>query len=184
MATVTSLTEAKIQDLMAGWQQVGYDQDEINALVLQLRTLVEENTVITEELNNSVLPELRQSLSENENRLSELNDNVIPDFVNNLDQVQLDVDNVRLVDLPSLRQDVDNTTQNLLDRPKVYVQPEAPTNPDEEERYLVVGDVWHDSDNDNKQTVWNGVEWSTFGVEISDFSLTVKKFLSSSHMIY
>lgn len=184
MATVVSLTEDKIQELMSGWQSLGLSQDQINALVVQLKGTVETNDAQMQELNTTTLPQLQTDLAESSIRVSDLNDVTIPDLQNNLDQSKLAIENLQTVDIPALRQDVDSTIQNAIDRPKVYVQPEAPTNPDDDDRYLVVGDVWYDEDNNNKQTIWNGVEWSTFGVEISDFSLTVKKFMSSSHMIY
>lgn len=183
MAVVTSLTEDKIEELMAGWASVGMSQENINALVIQLRDSQAAANARLAELDQVTLVQMREDLAANSVQVSELNE-MLPALQTDLEQSQARIDNLTSVDIPALQQGLDNQIVNLIDRPKVYVQPEAPTNPDEEERFLVVGDTWFDSDSDNKQTVWNGVEWSTFGVEISDFSLTVKKFLSSSHMIY
>lgn len=183
MAKVTSFTEDKIRELLAGWEGLSLSQDEINALVIRLRDSQESANAALEELNQITLPQLREDLADSSVRVSELNDQ-IPDLQTRLDESQSRIDDLASIDIPALQQGLDNQIINLIDRPKVYVQPEAPTNPDEEERFLVVGDTWFDSDNDNKQTVWNGAEWSTFGVEISDFSLTVKKFLSTKHQIY
>lgn len=184
MATVVSLTEEKIKELMAGWESVGFTQEQINALVIQLRDAQTAANERLTEFNEITLPQLREDLAAGSILVSELNDTTIPNLETSLSEARTAVNDLATIDIPALREGLDNQIVNLTDRPKVYVQPEAPTNPDEEERFLVVGDTWFDSDSDNKQTVWNGVEWSTFGVEISDFSLTVKKLMSSSHMIY
>lgn len=184
MATVVSLTEEKIRELLAGWEDVALSQDDINAIVLQLQTNQATQQAEMDELNNTTLPQLRLELADNQTKMGELNDVTLPQLQLDLEQANAQIENLNTVDIPALRQDVDSTIQNAIDRPKVYVQSEPPTNPDEEERYLVVGDVWHDSDDNNRQRIWNGVEWSTFNVDIPDFSITVRKFLSSSHLIY
>jgi len=183
MATVTSLTEEKINELMAGWESVGLSQEEINALVIQLRDAQQAADAALQELNQSTLPTLRQDLAENDIKVSELNDQ-LPDLHTRLEQSEARIDDVLSVDIPSLQESLNNQIVNAIERPKVYVQPDEPTNPDIDERDLVVGDVWYESDNNNFQRIWNGVEWTTFKVDVADFSLTVKKFMTSTHMIY
>lgn len=183
MAVVTSLTDSKIQELMAGWQIVGLSQEEINSLVIQIRAAMESHDAQITELRETTLPALQEDLAAGSIKVSELNEK-IPDLENTLAEAQLQLDDIQNIIVPSMQESIDNTTQNIIDRPKTYVQPEAPENPDEEDRYLVVGDGWFDSDDNNRQRIWNGVEWSTFGIDIPDFSVTVRKFMSSTHLIY
>lgn len=184
MATVTSLTQAKIEELMEGWQAVGITQEVINALVLQLQTNMEANSAAIQEFNDVTLPKLQEDLAEGANRVSELNDTTLPNLEADLTQARAELDTLSTVTLPSIQEDIFNTVQNVEDRPKVYVQDEAPENPDEDDRYLVVGDVWHDSNDNNRQRIWNGVEWSTFNVDVADFTLTARSFLSTRHQLY
>lgn len=185
MASVVSLTDEAIQELMAGWQSVGLSQDQINALVVQLKTSVESQGAALTEFQEIDRPQLEADLAANSIRVAELNDNLIPNFELALQQTALELQNLSEIDVAALRRDLDSEIINGVDRPKVFVQPEAPENPDEEsERYLVVGDVWFDDDDNNKQRVWNGAEWTTFAVDIPDLSLTVQKFKTNTHMIY
>ena len=184
MATVISLTEQKIKELLAGWEGVALSQDEINALVLQLQTNVESQGASLTNFNEVVRPQLEADLAAGSIKISELNDTTIPNLQAELAQAQDEVQDLVTITVPALQQEMANTSTNVNERPNVYVQPEAPTNPDVDDRDLVVGDSWFDSDDGNKQRVWNGVEWSTFNVDVADFSLTVRKFLSSTHQIY
>lgn len=185
MATVTSLTETKIRELLAGWESVDLSQDEINALVKQLRTSQDTVTAEMSELKNSTIPQFQNDLAANSAAVSDLNDNVLPSVQANLDQNNLQLQNLTTVDIPELQSGLNNEIANTAARPKVFVQPdEPPAYDDLEERDLVVGDVWYDSDDNNMHRIWNGVEWTTFKVDIPDFSLTVRKFLSTSHLIY
>lgn len=184
MASVTSFTATKIQDLLAGWEGIGLNQDEINALVIQLSTAVDEHGESLGYFNTVVRPQLEANLAANAVAVSDLNDNRLPALQADLDAAALSVQNLHEVDVPSLRTDLDNTIANVIERPKVYVQDEAPTNPDDDERDLVVGDTWFDSNDNNRQKIWNGVEWSTFNIDVADFSLTARSFFSTRHQIY
>lgn len=184
MATVTSLTQARIEELMSGWELVGFSQDEINALIVQLSQSVETQKAVLIEFEEVVVPLIKDELATGAIAVGDVKDNLLPQLQSDLAQAREQVSNLEQVVVPSLQQDVENATQNLIDAPKVYIQPEAPTNPDDEGRYLVVGDTWHDEDDNNMVRLWNGVEWTTFKLDIPDLSLTVKKFRVSSHQIY
>ena len=185
MATVVSLTETRIRELLAGWEEVGLSQDRINALIGQLWTSQGTVTSRLEEFENVTLPSIRQDVDEASTRVSALNETVLPDLAADLEQAQLQIENFATVEIPNVQIGLENTVENIRARPQVFVQPDEPPAWDDlEDRDLVVGDTWFDSDDDNTQRIWNGVEWTTFGVEIPDFSLNVRKFLSTTHMIY
>ena len=184
MATVVSLTQTKIEELMAGWQGVSLRQDETNAIVSQLWTDTQSTGAIVENFENVTVPELLDQTNAGAVALDDLVTNRLPALEQDLVDAHVSLDNLNTVTLPDLQAQLESTIINAVERPNVYVQPEAPENPDENERYLVVGDVWHDSDDDNRVRIWNGVEWSTFGIDIPDLSITVQKFKTSTHMIY
>lgn len=185
MATVISLTEQKIRELLAGWEEVGLSQDQINALVAQLWTdQVSVNTRM-EEFENVTLPSIQQEVGAASNRVSELNETTLPNLAADLAQANATIENLVTVDIPEIQAGLINEIENTQVRPQVFVQAEPPPAYDDlAERDLVVGDTWFDSDDNNMQRIWNGVEWSTFGIDIPDFSLTARKFLSTTHMIY
>jgi len=184
MATVTSLTKAKIEELLSGWADIDLSQQEILALIGQLYIATQGHDAALTEFRESDLPALQETLDANADRLSELNDSVLPGLQETLDAASADLQNLNLVDIPSIRQDLDAEITNGIDRPKVYVQDDPPEDPDDDARNLVVGDQWFESDNNNLQHFWTGAEWSTMAVDIPDLSLTVKKFKTSTHMIY
>lgn len=184
MATVISLTEAKIRELLSGWEGVELSQDQINALVSQLWTSQATVTAEMDDLKNVVMPQLQTDLAESSIRVSELNDTSLPNLETELAQADAALQDLITVTIPGIEANLTNVIDNDAVRPKVYTQPDEPTNPDIDERGLLVGDTWFDADDSNKQYVWNGVEWSTFGVDIADFSLTAKKFKTSTHMLY
>lgn len=185
MATVVSLTEQKIKELLAGWEGVSLSQDQINALVAQLWTSQASLDAAMDELNNVTMPQLEADLAASSIKVSELNDTALPQLEADLAQADQTISNLVNVEIPAMQQGLTNTVDNVQARPKVFVQPDPPPPYDDlEERDLVVGDTWYNSANNNEQRIWNGVEWSTFNVDIADFSLTVKKFMSTSHMIY
>lgn len=184
MATVTSFTAQRILELAAGWEQVTQTQSETDAVISQLNGELAANQEAMDHLTSVTMPELQQSLAANDVALSDLNDNVLVDLQATLAQNSLDIQNLNTVTIPSISEKLSNEIENTLVRPKVYVQPDEPTNPDEDDRYLVAGDTWFDSDDNNRQRIWNGSEWTTFNVDVSDFSLTVRKFMTSTHMIY
>lgn len=184
MATVTSLTETRIQELLAGWEGIGLSQDEINALVLQLQAGLASQTAVMDDWTNNLLPQFQAAIDANDIAISDLNDNVLPGLQQSLDQAELDLQNLNDVTMPFVLDNLSNIGTNVNERPKVYVQDDAPTNPDVDDRVLVVGDTWFDSNDNNKQKIWNGVEWSTFGIDIPNFSITVQHLLSANHHIY
>lgn len=184
MATVTSLTASRIQELLAGWESVGLSQDEINSLVIQLKNSVLSMDASLTEFNEVIRPRMEADFEAGSIAVSNLNDNLLPALQSQVDEATLDVMNLVTVDVPSLRADMDATQANVAERPNVYVQDEPPENPDENGRELVVGDSWFDSNDNHRQRIWNGVEWSTFNVDVADFSLTVKSFKTTRHQIY
>jgi hypothetical protein len=184
MATVISLTENKIKELLSGWEGVALSQDQINSLIAQL--WVSQTTVeaTMEEFNNITLPDLRDEVQQSVILVSDLNDNTIPNLQQDLAQAQDAITNMATVDIPALQQGLVSEITNNIEKPKVYVQTEPPENPDVDDRFLVVGDTWFDSDDNNRHRIWNGVEWTTYNVDVSDFSLTVRKFMTTTHQIY
>lgn len=184
MATVVSMTEDKIRELLAGWEGVSLSQDEINSILSQILIRQDSDSAELADFRNNSLPQLYADLEEGSNRISDLNDNVLPNLQNDLIQAQQDVENMRTVDIPSIQDTIANELENTATRPKVYRQPDPPDNPDVDDRDLVVGDTWFDSDDNDTMRLWNGVEWSTFAIDIPDLSLTVRKFNTSTHMIY
>lgn len=184
MATVVSLTEDKIRELLSGYEGVALKQSDIDALVQQIKIDLASNQASVDELNNVTIPQLRIELADNDSKLADLNTNTLPQLQIELDQANADINDLNTVDLPSLRADLDSTSQNVLDMPKAYYTATAPLNPDDDLRDLVVGDTWFDPNDNNKQYTWNGTEWSTLSVDVADFSLTAQKFKTSTHMIY
>lgn len=184
MGTVTSLTEARIQELMSGWESIGISQDEINVLVVELRDTLAVKLVDLDEFNTVTLPRLEADLEAGSNRVSELNDVTIPNLQADLDQAAVDLQFLTDVRIPTLEADLNSTIINVDERPKVYVQAEPPTNPDDDGRYLVSGDTWYDTDDQNAHQIWDGAGWTTFKVDVGDFTLTVRKLISNRHEIY
>lgn len=184
MAEVTSYTAQTILDLLAPLGSVEEKQAEFDALLAQLRQIVAESDASREELENVILPALRLELSENDLGLADLRTNVIPNLDQTVSQHGSVLDDLQTVTLPSHANDIANLIENNIARPKTYVQPDEPVNPDADDRDLVYGDVWFDSDDNNRQRVWNGSAWSTFAIDIPDLSITVQKFKTATHMIY
>lgn len=186
MATAVSLTEAKIRELLSGYEGVALSQDEINALVGQL--LISQQSVSSQmqTLEQQTIPQLLADLAAGDIRIAELNDTVIPTLQADLAEHDLAIDNLNTVTIPALQADLASTSQNVLDSPQSYYTVTAPTNPDEDNRDLVVGDAWYDPNDNNKPYMWNGVEWTAIAGsgDVADFSLTAQKFKTSSHMIY
>ena len=185
MATVVSLTEAKIRELLLGWEGVALSQDQINDFVAALAA--SQDSVLDEltAIRVSELPSILVDVQAATLSIEELNNNIIPSLNVSLDQAQLDIQNVLTVEVPALQAELQNEVENGIARTKVFMQPEPPEPYDDlDERELVPGDVWYDTDDNNKQHIWTGVEWSTFAVEVGDFTLTVKKFLTNTHQIY
>jgi hypothetical protein len=182
MATVTSLTATRIEELLAGWESVGLSQDEINSLIVQLGTNVLEQGASLEHFNEVIRPVLEASVADSSLALSDMNDNILPALDAGLATANTELETLLTVTLPSLQTDMDNTLINVAERPNVYVQDDEPENPDENDRDLVVGDTWFGPD--DVQRIWNGTEWTTLSIDVADFSLTAQKFKTSRHMLY
>ena len=185
MATVISLTEEKIQELLSGWEALGLTQEQINALVIQLRDSQQQNNSALTELVAITLPKLQNDLTESSNRVSELSGTVVADLIRDVERNAAEVQDFKEITIPGLREDVQAANQNVADRPKVFVQDTEPEEYDDlEDRYLVAGDVWYNSAKTNEQKIWDGTKWTSFAIDIADFSLTVRKFQTNTHMIY
>lgn len=184
MAVVTSLTATRIQELLAGWESVGLSQDEINALIIQLATNVASQAAVVEDFTETTLPHLREDLEGAANTVSDLNDNVLPTLQSTLSEHDDQLEILNTVTLPSLQESLDATVTNVRESPKVYVQDDPPEDPDDDGRDLVVGDTWFDSNDENAHQIWDGAAWTTFKVDVADFSLTAQKFKTTTHMIY
>lgn len=184
MATVISLTEEKIKELLAGWEGVSLSQEQINALVGQISVGQESVRSEMETFQNEMLPQMQSDLAESSIRVSDLNDILLPQLQNDLSDAQLQLQDLADVTVAGMQEDLAANIENVETRPQIYVQDTPPEDPDENDRGLVVGDTWINTADNNKQQTWNGVEWSTFNVDIADFSLTVRKLLSTKHQIY
>lgn len=115
MATVTSLTEQKIQELVAGWEGVSLDQDELKAIIAQLLVSQDSTTAALDELNNITMPQLRADLDAGSILVSNLNDNLIPDLDLRMDQNDLDLQNLNTVDIPSLQGQITSNSDWILE---------------------------------------------------------------------
>lgn len=102
MATVTSLTEAKISELMVDWEGVALDQDTINAIVTQLWTDVEGQGASLQDFLDNTLADLLAAQDANDVAVQDLVTNVIPNLNTALDNNELAITNLNTVTLPLL----------------------------------------------------------------------------------
>ncbi len=184
MATAVSLTEQRIIELTEQWQAVLDNYAAVTASIAEIRVSLQAQIDALTEFEVVTVPQLAADVAAGDVALADLQNTTLANM-----QAALDANNLKLTDMdtvtiPALRADLDSTAQNVLDSPHIYEQPEPPLNPDINNRPLRVGDSWYDTDDNNKQYMWNGVEWSTFTVDINDFSLTAQKFKTNTHMIY
>lgn len=184
MGTVVSLTEAKIQELVAGWEGVSLTQEQINALVSQLVVSQAVLDATMEEFVTVVKPQLEADLAAGAIAVSELNDVVLPELINDLASNSLSLENLNTVTLPALQEELQNEIDVNAERPKIYVQPEPPDNPDENDRVLQPADRWYDDDNDLADHIWNGTEWVLYEFEIPDLSEAIEAYISPEHALY
>jgi hypothetical protein len=68
------------------------------------------------------------------------------------------------------------------DNTMTFFQTSAPTGTSD--RPLRTDDLWYDTDDGYKQYRYDGSTWVTFDVTISDFSLTARKFVTTTHLLY
>lgn len=184
MATVQGLTATRMQELAAGWTDVDANQTDTDVVVNGLKISQETFNALFTTFLNATLPQLLEALAGNEIRLDDLNDNVIPDFQNWLDALELAIENLQTVTLPELEQELNNEVEGNAARPKVYTQPDEPENPDIDDRDLIVGDVWFDSDDDMKMRLWNGTEWSLMDVDTEMLAEIVRNNVSPNHTFF
>lgn len=184
MATVQGLTAAKMQELAAGWTDVDSNQSETDVVVNGLKINHETFNALFTVFINATLPQLLEALAGSEIRLDDLNDNVIPDLQGWLNALELAITNLQTVTLPELEQELNNEVEGNAARPKVYTQPDEPENPDIDDRDLIVGDVWFDSDDDMKQRLWNGTEWSLMSVDTEMLAEIVRNSISPDHSYF
>ena len=184
MASVTSLTATRILELMAQWDGTVLGLEEINAVVADLNTKVETSSFNLTQFHEETLPALQEALASSNTAVSDLNETKIPDLESALDSNQSALDELNSVTLPSLQADLAAGIENSLIRPQTYFADDPPAEDPIEEFYLNVDDVWYDTNDGNKQHRWDGTQWVTFAIDIPDLSLTVKKFKTSTHLIY
>lgn len=183
MATAISLTEDKIQELMAGWQAVADRQDELNAQIAELKGQVQTYQTLLTEFTNMTLPEIEALVAANDLEVSDLKDNTVTGLEAQVNQHDLNLTNINDVDIPALQENVTLIGSNLASVGVPYRQPDAPVD-DDPDYPILVGTKWYDSDDGDKEYSWNGTEWVESGMDIADFSLTAQKFKTSTHMIY
>lgn len=185
MATVTSLSEQRILELAAGWQGVAGTQAVTEAELTLIKQSLANNNAAVDDLTNNKMPALQEALAADNVVIANLNDTVIPTLRADLTGVDAAVVDIQAITLPNLQGDLDSVSINSNLRPKTFWSDVPPVDEEDGSRPLQVSDVWYNTTNgENIQSIWNGVEWSTFTVGIADFSLTVKKLLSTTHMIY
>lgn len=184
MGTVISLSENKIMEILSGYAGVNMNQEQINALVQEMYIAQQTINARMDFLDGTTLPDLIEDVAQGNIRIDELVATVIPDLDAAQEQNSAQLNDLLTVLIPTLQQDLQNTATNVNESPMAYHQAEAPLNPDDDLRDLVVGDRWFDTDDNNRQYTWNGVEWTTLSTDIPDLSITVAKFNTSTHMIY
>lgn len=115
MATVTSLTQTKIEELMAGWQGVELSQDEINMLISQLWTDVQGFDVSLQNFEDNVVPPLLAAQAANDIAINNLITNDIPNLEQELANNDLELQNLNTVTLPNLEARVNTNELWIID---------------------------------------------------------------------
>lgn len=183
MASVVTLSEDKIQELMAGWQAVADRQDALNVEITELKAQVESYQGLLTEFTNMTLPEIEALVAANDLEVSDLKDNTVTNLEAQVDQHELNLTNINDVDIPALQQNVDLIGSNLNTVGVPYRQPDEPLD-DDPDNPILVGTRWYDTDDNEKERFWDGTQWVESGGTVADFSLTAEKFKTSTHMIY
>ena len=115
MATVTSLTETKIQELMSGWTGVALSQDAINALVSQLWTDVASQGANLENFNEVILPDLLADLAAGAIAVNDIVTNGLPDLESALAANELAITNINTAVLPLLQTEITSANNWIFD---------------------------------------------------------------------
>jgi hypothetical protein len=183
MATATSLTDERIAELMAGWNAVAAQQEElvtkINALSLQVETY---QTLLTQ-FTDLTLPEIEALVAANSIQTGELRDNSIPNLEGDVAGNAADIVDLTEVTIPALQADVYSLGSSVATVGIPYRQDEPPEDLDPVNPILI-GTRWYDTNNNSLEYFWNGTEWVEAGITIPDLSLTVQKFKTSTHQLY
>jgi hypothetical protein len=182
MASVVTLSEDKIQELMAGWQAVADRQDALNAEITELKTQVETYQGMLIEFTNLTLPEIEAIVAANSIETEDLKDNAVPNLEVDVDQNTAAIDNIRTVDIPGLLDNVFLIGENMTEIGVPFRQPDPPLD-DDPDNPILPGTRWFDEDDSNKEHFWNGTEWVD-AMTVPDLSLTVQKFKTSTHQLY
>lgn len=115
MATVVSLTEAKIQELMAGWAEVGLSQDQINSLVGQLVVNVQSQGADLENFNEVVLPAIEADVAAGSIAVSDVTTNLIPSIEVALADNTLAIENLNTSVVPFLQSELTSANNWILE---------------------------------------------------------------------
>jgi hypothetical protein len=182
VATAVSLTDEKIQELMAGWQAVSNRQDELNAQITELKGQVETYQVMLMEFTNMTLPEIQALVSATDLEVSDLKDNTVTDLEALVSQHDLSLININTVDIPAMRSYLDLIGSDQLEIGVPYRQDEPPVD-DDPDNPILPGTRWYDTNDNNKEHFWNGTDWVD-AMTVPDLSLTVQKFKTSTHQLY
>lgn len=183
MATVTSFTSQRILEMAAGWQQVADDLNGTDLTVGDLKAYFERFSADMIELSNFILPQLRNELTNNDNALKELNENVLPGLAAAQEANNAVIENLNTVSIPALEESIYQAGELAKLAPIQFNQDEEPLDGDDPSRPLRPGDIWVHSDGTRK--TWDGDSWEEVeALDIADFSLTAKKFYSTTHLIY
>lgn len=181
---VTTYSVDAITELFAAYGDAVGGQNAINQMVQDLQVSMGQGMDRITNFEQFLLPEFQEQMEANNIALAEMRDNLAENLRQSLDQntaaIKLLTDSI----IPELKDDLEDTAEQVRDSPKSYYSSTAPTNPDETGRPLVVGDSWYDEDDSNKAYTWNGVEWTTFTVDVGDISVSVGNLKTATHMIY
>lgn len=183
MASVVTLSEDKIQELMAGWQAVADRQDALNAEITELKAQVETYEAMMLEFTNLTLPQIQAIVAANSIETEDMKDNAIPNLELGVDENAADLVDLNTVTLPAIQNDLSLLGSSVAAVGVPYRQDEPPLD-DDPDNPILIGTRWYDTNDDEKEYSWNGTEWVESGISIPDLSLTAKKFKTSTHMIY
>lgn len=182
MASVTTLSEEKIQELMAGWQAVADRQDALNVEITELKTQVESYQGLLIEFTNLTLPEIQALVAANSIETEDLKDNAIPNLEIDIQQQGQTLEDITGVTMPAMQNYLDLIGSDQLEIGVPYRQAEPPLD-DDPDNPILPGTRWYDEDDNNKEHFWNGTEWVD-AMTVPDLSLTVRKFKTSTHLLY
>lgn len=94
MGTVVSLTEAKIRELLNGWQNFSLTQNQISDLVAILSSRTEGLQTSMEQLQNVTIPELILLVQQTAGNVSDLNEGMIADLQTGIQHNSQQIQNV------------------------------------------------------------------------------------------